>query len=48
MGKTEKKRIVYGHIEHRSGSGTHSDKPKRERTREKQEKSWRKDHAVDE
>lgn len=48
MKNKEKQRIHYGHIEHRSGSGEHNSKPKRERTREKQEKGWKKDYGMDE
>jgi hypothetical protein len=46
MSKTEKKRVVYGHIDHRSGSGKHDNRPKRERTREKSKKKWEKEYEV--
>ena len=46
--ENKKDRVFYEHIEHRSGSGEHNNKPKRERTREKQEKVWKKDYGMDE
>jgi hypothetical protein len=45
--ENKKHRVIYEHIEHRSGSGEHDSRPKRERTREKQEKSWKKDFGID-
>lgn len=45
MEKDNKKhRIIYEHIEHRSGAGKHDSRPKRERTREKQAKKWKEDY----
>lgn len=48
MKKNEKKRVFYGHIEHKSGSGQHDSRPKRERTREKQNKGWKREYGMDE
>lgn len=42
--KEKKHRVIYEHVEHRSGSGKHDSRPKRERTREKSNQKWKKDY----
>lgn len=42
--KDKKHRVIYGHVEYRSGSGKHDSRPKRERTREKSNQKWKKDY----
>lgn len=42
--KDKKNRIIYGHVEHRSGSGVHNSTPKRERTRNDKKRSWQKEY----
>lgn len=48
MKKNKKDRVFYEHIEHRSGSGEHNNKPKRERTRQAESTKWKKDYGMDE
>lgn len=46
--ENKKHRIVYEHIDHRSGSGEHDSRPKRERTRQAESTKWKKDYGMDE